>query len=326
MSRSILSLSPEQLTSCDLEAFVTHAHTLNQQHREACTTPFPKDPSRWLSHYQFTPRPIALTREGDVEGGLSWLLGATFDFSFTRALCAPHYGARGGSCYDPASLVLLEMAAHVDHYVDYAHFCRDLHQADKGLRYRELAGLHAHVPGEDDLCHFRYRVGDDVIHQTMAVVVDLFQTFGLIKGERLSTDGQLEPSYARYKGCPYACEGCHAFRIDEAGRQALRDQLHSGAKRLQLTCPFPDVVDKVREATAKKGHPIAPKVFLLAIAEAPEGQTSRPDRQQVATLLALSADAVPPVRLTWCHLSQTPQGELLGSCPKVPSDLEAKVG
>jgi hypothetical protein len=40
--------------------------------------------------------------------------------------------------------------------------------------------------------------------------------------------------------CTYACEGCHAFRIDEAGRQALRDQLHSGAKRLQLTCPFPN--------------------------------------------------------------------------------------
>src|SRR5262245_13994220 len=123
MSRHILSLSPEQLTAFDLKAFVTHAHALNQQHLEAFTTPFPKDPSRWLSHYQFTPRPIALTREDDVDGGLSWLIGATIDFSFTRAICAPLYGARGGSCYDPASLVLLETAAHVDQYVDYAHFC-----------------------------------------------------------------------------------------------------------------------------------------------------------------------------------------------------------
>jgi len=32
------------------------------------------------------------------------------------------------------------------------------------------------------------------------------------------------------------------------------------------------------------------------------------------------------VRLTWCNLRRAPQGELLGSCPKVPSDLEAKVG
>lgn len=92
MSRHMLSLSHEQLTSFDLEAFVTQAEALNQHHRETCTTRFPKVPSRWLSHYAFTPRPIVLTREGDVDGGLSWLVGATMDFSFTRSLCAPHYG------------------------------------------------------------------------------------------------------------------------------------------------------------------------------------------------------------------------------------------
>jgi hypothetical protein len=197
MSRHILSLCHEQLTSFDLDAFVAHADALNQHHREVFTTPFPKAPNRWLSHYAFTPRPLVLTREGDIEGGLSWLVGATMDFSFTRSLCAPYYGARGNGCYDPASLVVLEVAAKVDQYVDYAHFCSDLHQTDKGRRSREVAGLHDHVPGQDDFCHFRSRVGDDVIHQTMAVVVDLCRTFGLITGELLATDGQLEPSYAR---------------------------------------------------------------------------------------------------------------------------------
>ena len=129
----MLSLSREQLTSFDLEAFVVQADARNQHHRETFTTRFPKAPSRWLSHYEFMPRPIALTREGDVEGGLSWLVGATLDFSFTRALCAPHYGARGNGCYDPVSLVVLEVAAKVDQYVDYAHFCGDLLQADKAL-------------------------------------------------------------------------------------------------------------------------------------------------------------------------------------------------
>jgi hypothetical protein len=326
MSRPILSLSHEQLTSFDLDAFVAHADALNQHNSETFTTPFPKAPDRWLSHYAFTPRPLVLTREGDVDGGLSWLVGATLDFSFTRSLCAPHYGARGNCCYDPASFVVLEVAAKVDQYVDYAHFCRDLHQADKGHHYRELAGLHDHIPGQDDFCHFRYRVGDAVVHQTLAVVVELLHTFGLIKGELLSTDGQLEPSYARYKGCTYACERCHAFHIDEAGRQALRGQLHSGAKRLQLTCPFPDVVNKVREATTKKGNPHDPKVSLLEIEDVANGAASSADRQQVATLLGLPQDEVPPVRLSGCHVSQGPQGELLGNCPKVPSDLEAKVG
>jgi hypothetical protein len=326
MSRHSLSLSPEQLTAFDLDAFVSQAEAFNQHHRETFTTPFPKASSRWLSHYHFSPRPLALTTEGNVEGGLSWLVGATIDLSFTRALCAPHYGRRGGHCYDPASLVVLEMAAKVDQYVDYARFCADLHQVDKGRCYRELAGLHEAIPGEDDLCHFRYRVGAEAIEATMAVLVELFRTFGLITGELLSTDGQLEPTYARYKGCPYACEGCQQFPVDEAGQQELRDQLHSGAKRLQLTCPFPEVVDKVRATTAKQGHPRAPKVALLAIDNVPDGVASHADRQQIATLLSLPEDQVLPVRLTGCHVRQTPQGELVGSCPKVPADLEAKVG
>src|SRR5712691_13403447 len=304
MSRHILSLSHEQLTAFDLNAFVAHADALHQLHCTTFTTLFPKAPSRWRSHYQFIPRPLTLTTEGDVEGGLSWLVGATLDFRFTRAICAPHYGPRGGPCYAPARLVVLEVAAKMDQYVDYARFCDDLHQVDKGRCYRELAGLHDAIPGEDDLCHFRYRIGAEAIDTTMAAVVDLFSTFGLITGELLSTDGQLEPSYSRYKGCTYACEGCRSFRIDEAGQQELRHQVHSGAKRLQLTCPFPAVVDKVRQATAKKGTPQDPKVALLEIEDVADRPAPRSDRHQIATLLGLPEDKVPAVRLTWCHLSR----------------------
>lgn len=326
MSRSILALCPDQLTPCDLDALIAHAKALNERTRQTFTTPFPKAASRWLSHYEFTPHPIALTSQGDVDGGLSWLVGATLDLSFTRALCATSYGARGAPCYDPASLVFLEVAAKVDQYVDYAQFCRDLHDSDKGRRYRQLAGLHSAIPGEDDLCHFRYRIGESVINQITDVVVDFLHHFGLIKGELLSTDGQLEPSYSRYKGCPYACQDCRALPIDTAGQQALRDQLQSGAGRLQLTCPFPDVVEKVRAATAKTGAPRDPKMALLALEVLSDTATSSSDRQQVAALLGLPHEHLPPVRLTWCHLQRTPQGELLASCPKVPSDLEAKVG
>jgi len=326
MSRPLLSLSHDQLTPFDLEAFVSHADALNPHHLETFTTPFPKVPSRWLSHDQFTPRPIALTTEGDVDGGLSWLVGATIDFRFTRSICAPHYGPRGGSCDDPASLVVLDVAAKVDQYVDSARFCDDLHQAEKGRRSRELAGLHDAIPGEDELCHVRYRVGAAAIDKTMAAVVELFRNFGLITGEWLSTDGQLEPSHARYKGCTYACEGCRSFRVDEAGQQELCRQLSSGAKRLQLTCPFPDVVEKVRQATTKKGTPRDPKVTLLELADVIDRPAPRSDRQQIATLLGVPQGEVPALRLKGCHLSRGPQGERLGRCPKVPSDLEAKVG
>jgi len=220
----MLALAPDQLTAFDLDAFIAHAHALNQHNRLTFTTPFPKASSRWLSHDEFTPHPIACTSQGDVDGGFSWLVGVTLDFSFARSLCASSYGSRGGSCYDPASLVVLEVAAKVDQYIDDAQFCRDLHDSDKGRRYRQLAGLHGTVPGEDDLSNFRYRIGDAVIDQITAVAVDFLRRFGLIKGELLSTDGQLEPSYSRYKGCTYACQDCQAFALREADRQALGEQ------------------------------------------------------------------------------------------------------
>jgi hypothetical protein len=326
MSRHILSLSPEQLTTFDLDAFIAHAERLNLHHRETFATPFPKAPSRWLSHYEFIPYAIDFTSGGDVDGGLSWLVGVTIDFNFTRALCAPYYGTRGGRCYDPASLIMLEVVTKVDQYDDYAQLCRDLHDRDKGQRYRQLAGLYEHVPGEDDLSNFRYRIGDTVIDQITAVTVDFLYHFGLIKGALLSTDGQLEPSYSRYKGCTYACEDCQAFNLSEADRQALGEQLQSGAKRLQLTCPFPEAVEKVRELSAKKGRPKEPTVSLLEIETVPENKASIAQRQHIAKLLELSQEEVPPLRIKWCHLSHNASGELIGSCPKMPSDLEAKIG
>ena len=57
MSRPIISLSHERLPTLDLNAFVNHTDALNQRHRETFITPFPKAPSRWLSHYHFTPAP-----------------------------------------------------------------------------------------------------------------------------------------------------------------------------------------------------------------------------------------------------------------------------
>ena len=239
----------------------------------------------------------------------------------------PIMARRGGHCYDPASLIMLEVATKVDQYVDYAQFCRDLHDRDKGRRYRQLAGLYEHVPGEDDLCHFRYRIGETVIDQITAVAVDFLSHFGLIKGELLSTDGQLEPSYSRYKGCTYACEDCQAFHLSEADRQALGEQLQSGAKRLELTCPFPEVVDKVREATRQKRPPQRAEGRACSRSRRfRRNKASIAQRQHVAELLGLPQDEVPPLRIKWCHLSQDASGELIGSCPKMPSDLEAKIG
>ena len=326
MSRTKLPLSQERIAPFDLETFVNEAVKLNQRTLEDFTTPFPKDPDRWLSHYHFKPRPIEFTAEGEVEGGISWLIGATIDLSFTRALFAPYYSKEGGHCYDPASSFFLELASRVDRYSDYASFCADLRQQEKGRRYRELAGLHEAIPGEDDLSNFRRRVDAAAIEAALAVFVGLFRAFGLITGELLSTDGQLEPSCSRFKGCAYFGQACRQLPLDEANRQELCHQLQAGAKRLELRCPFPEVVHKVLQATTRQGKPREPKVALLEIEYLPADSAQTAGPQQLCELLSLPTDQLPPLRIKWSHLTKGPQGELWGSCPKVPSDLEAKVG
>lgn len=326
MDRKIIPVSHAQLTSFDLDAFVRQAKALNQRNRGRFITPFPKRPSRWISHYQFEPRPIAFTEQGAVEGGLSGLVGATLDFRFARDLCAQSYGVRGGNCYDPASLLFLETAAKVDGYPDYACFCRDLEQADKGRCYRDLAGLDEAIPEQDSFSNFRKRVGHAVVKQTTDVMAQLFIDFGLIKGDIVSTDGQLEPTHSRFKGCAYACEDCKAIPLDEVQRHDLAQQLQSGNLRLEMPCPFPEVVDKVHKATTKTGMPKDPKVILLEVEPLPPDQASSSSHPKLAKLLDIPKDQVPPVRLKSCHLSRSASGELCASCPKVPSDLEAGVG
>jgi hypothetical protein len=59
MSRHSLSLSPEQLTAFDLDAFVAHAEALNQHNRETCTTPFPKAPAGGCLTMNLRPIPLS---------------------------------------------------------------------------------------------------------------------------------------------------------------------------------------------------------------------------------------------------------------------------
>ena len=326
MARNRLKLSAETLSSFALEELVRKADELNQKNRETSATPFPKDPSRMTSHYSFEPRPIRFTSEGEVEGGLSALFGSLFDFTFTRSLFASHYSKEGGHCFDPASLFFLEVAAKLDGYPDYSSFCKDLRQQEKGRSYRLLAGIEGSIPGEDDLSYFRDRVGTDAIDEVINTFVCFLMELGLIRTELLSTDGQLEPSHSRYKGCAYFCQGCKGFALSEAHLQELCDQIRSGTQRLQITCPFPEVVEKVKAATRTKDHPVEPKVALLELEYLPEGTVHLPAASRLAGELSLDLSAVPPFKIKWSHLRASPEGKLTGYCSKVPSDLDAKVG
>lgn len=112
MSRKQLSLSPEKISPFDLEAFMKKATELNRKTREIFTTPFPKASSRWLSYYQFRPRPIEFTSEGEVEGGLSWLISSVIDFVLHPVPLYPLLLQRRWPLLRPGQLLLPGVGHH----------------------------------------------------------------------------------------------------------------------------------------------------------------------------------------------------------------------
>ncbi len=327
MAPNKLDISYEKIAGLDLEAVVNSASELNRKNLQTYTTPFPKDYRRLLSHYRFEPRSMEFTCEGEVEGGLSWLVGSLFDLSFTRSLFASNYSKEGGHCFDPASIFFLELAAKLDGYTTYSSFCEDLRQQDKGRRYRELAGIHGSIPGEDDLHNFRDRVSSEPIDSTISIFVNFFNQFGLVDNNVLCTDGQLEPSNSRYMGCAHFCADCLHFPVGTDQKEEMYRQILSGAKRIRITCPFPETVEKVLRATEKKGHPIMPRVALFEVAPLPANKQHHNEHtQKVAQWLDVDDHKLPALRIKWSSLTRDDQGNLVGKCPKAPSDLDAGVG
>jgi hypothetical protein len=159
-------------------------------------------------------------------------------------------------------------------------------------------------------------VDTQAIETALVVFVGHFRAFGLIQGELVSTDGQLEPSYARFKGCAYCCQDCRQFPVAESSPQKLCRQLQAEAKRLELLCPFPKVVQKVRQASTKKGQPREPKVALLDIEYLPSNSAETAGPQHLSDLLSLPQDQLPPLCIKWSHLTKGPQGELWGQLPR----------
>ncbi len=321
-----ISLPQERMADFDLEAFVRAAEELNRRNAETFTLPFPKDPSRFISHYHFELRPPEFAGVGEPQGGLSGLLGSVVDFSFVRSVFAPSYSGQGGPCHDPASLFFLTLAVRLDDYPDYAAFCRDLRQEDKGRRYREMAGIGGSVPGEDDLCNFRRRVGAETIDAVMDVFVNFFREFGLVGEQMFSTDGQLEPSCSRFRGCAHFCDGCGEMPLTAEHREEMTRQILAGKKQISITCPFPDAVEKIRRNTEKKkGGPVVPRVILLGVDHLPPGCSDLSGNEEVTRLLSPGTE-LPPLTVTRCSLSTDSDGETVGRCPKFPSDPEAGVG
>jgi len=337
MTDQRLALSLPVVKRFALSAIRRQMAEINQTLQEVHCRPFPKQAFRWLSHYRHRPCKVRLEASGAVRGGLSRLAVSLFDFAFTRSISADAYGTRGGYCYDPASLWVLLICMFLDGDQEVSAFVADLHDQDKGRKYRTYAGLAEHIPDEDDLSIFQRQMGVRV-NYVLHVIGQVLQALGFVTGRYLTTDGKLVPTYARYRGCNYAQAGCRCRPLAAeaiAQLQAWSDEVASsgtGERRLLMTCPRAEVVAKVKELIGQE-----PKVELLVLRVEvlspglPLAGQQLPEASQPLAALGITLPQRPgyTVKLVRSHLRPGLDEEgdkIIFSCAKVPADLGAHLG
>ena len=174
--------------------------------------PFPK--RSLLSKYRFKKRFVEILPNGDVRGGYVKMLISLIDFSFIRSIVAHCYSDKGPPCYDPPSLFLLDLFRYIDGYQDMSSFLEVLRDS-RGQHYRAYAGITNYIPCEATFSNFRARLGEQLYNDILHVLVDIFHQLKMITFNILAHDGTLYPTWARYKGCTYFCDGCHEIVVHD---------------------------------------------------------------------------------------------------------------
>jgi len=312
--------------------------------------PFPKDPSRWLSHYQYFPPSQDEFLSPKLLKDPIGLTTKLLDFSFLRYLLADTYSKEGGLCYDPVSLFLLRTFASMDGYTRISPFVSDLNDPEKGHKYLKLSGVNPHnIPCQMTFTNFEQRINQlshknphlrkfEEIIQTLDII---FHKVGLITCRILSTDGNLFPSFARYKGCTYH-QGNSCLNIQTTGiftriKQSVSAVLAQypliklgKTYQIHIECPLPNFPQN-----DPKGNPLKkPKICVFEYRFFLEDGTP-PDLQDPTLRMLGIHNKLCEYGLSFhyktSHINQISfddkgKDQLSFCCPKLPKDLDARFG
>ncbi|WP_157942983.1 transposase [Acetivibrio saccincola] len=226
---------------------------------------FPKEPERLLSSYVYREFKIHIDKDGSIKGGLLRLLFSLIDFTFVRSLIADCYNVEGGNCYDPVSLILLEVIKIWERYQYYPDFLKDLEDKEKGAQYRYYTGIDAeNVPTDATLHNFRDRLGEEKFKDIMNFLVQIFTMVEIISGKILCTDGTLLKAFARYRGCNYMEDCCKCISCPESIVDDVNTSINGAVKEIEekdkksavavmkMQCPRTEIIQKIIEMVKKK--------------------------------------------------------------------------
>jgi hypothetical protein len=294
---------------------------------------FPKNESRFLSHYQHKRRYIEITPNGEIVGGLSRMFLSLVDLSFTRSLVADVYGKKGYYCYDPASMFCLEISRALDGYKYTKSFCKVLRDPQRGLHYWGYAGLiKEHIPSEDDFSNFRARCGGEKYREILQFLVDIAYSLGFLSGSLIaSTDGTLFPSFSRFRGCDYFERKCQRIQIT-----SLLPRIKRRAGRF-LNHPDKIILGKEYQVRARCPSHLFPLKKKKPLINLFSFSFSRfdPNRETDATSRLLGIEdklkelglMLLPLKSSINLIKMSPSLDTcLIKCPHLPSDIEARRG
>ncbi len=321
------------LSQFSLTQITKKLNSINISINLAHQTPFPKPKVQLLSFYCFENRWVRIKDYGYFNR--CRLVSSLINFSFIRSLVAEAYSNEGGNCYDPVSLFLCDLFRWLKGFNSVKDFCKTLHDPTEGYHYRLYAGIsNFNIPSESVFSLFRTHIGESRYNQIFAILVELVQRLGLITASILSHDGTLFHSYAKFKGCNYACKDCSAIKLNNDFISFFRNRIlklldnHSTIAlgkilRCFAQCPkliLPnDVVPPQIHVCDFKLLPYNPELLN------PNDQTAKlfglEDQLKAANLMLVPVHSnIAKIEL---NLIDNP---VYIRCPRVPDDLDAKIG
>ncbi len=297
--------------------------------------PFPKPPEWMLSHYVYKKRFVNITPQGYYSKPK--LISSLVDFSFVRSLTAHCYSPFPPFCYDPPSLFLLDLFRWIDDFPSMAEFCNRLHHRENGASYCTYAGIsNDRIPCEATFTNFKLRLGEPLYNRIFHILVEIVETLGLITARILSHDGTLFHTFARYKGCNYACKDCLNIRVTD------KDFIQRERNKILKLLQNPSKIDPTKERRAYAKCPRVdylpqdvkpPSIIVMAYKLVPFDPELVSEKDQTAKLLGVDENLA-KAKLMLVHIRSNILNVKLNlidnpfyvKCPRVPADLEAKIG
>ena len=292
--------------------------------------PFPKPRFFWLSEYTYQRRYIKIRSNGCIVGGLSRFVSSLVDFSFIRSIVAHKY-AVFGFAYDPVSLFVLELFRYLEKHPNMKHFLEVVHDREKGKHYRLYAGIsYPNLPCEATFTNLKARLGEELYSQIFHALVEIAERLGFLSYRILATDGTLFPTNARYKGCTYFCDDCNSIEfkgVIENVRKRILYRLNNAEKivpgkeiRIKIECPSPNFPDNIQP----------PKVEVLTLSL----EQANPEKPSIYNqifgleekLQSAGLDLVAKRGVITKIESYADTDAFFFRCPKLPADMEAKIG